>query len=51
MQAEAETAPVSANVFKTDQIPAIETGGLSVLAASTDLVTTLRGQPSPQASS
>ncbi|MGO9179416.1 MAG: ABC transporter permease [Candidatus Limnocylindrales bacterium] len=43
VQAEAETAPVSANVFKTDQIPAIETGGLSVLAASTDLVTTLRG--------
>ncbi|MGO9179334.1 MAG: ABC transporter permease [Candidatus Limnocylindrales bacterium] len=43
VQAEAQTAPVSANVFKTDQIPSIETGGLSVLAASTDLVTTLRG--------
>jgi putative ABC transport system permease protein len=44
VQAEAQTAPVSATVFKTDQIPSIETGGLSVLAASTDLLTTLRGQ-------
>ena len=43
VQAQAETAPVSANVFKTDRIPSVETGGLSVLAASTDLLTTIRG--------
>jgi putative ABC transport system permease protein len=43
VQAEAETAPVTANVFKTDKIPSIETGGLSVEAASIDLLSTLRG--------
>ncbi len=43
VQATAATAPVSANVFKTDRIPAVQTGGLGVVAAQTDLLETLRG--------
>jgi putative ABC transport system permease protein len=42
VQATAATAPVTANVFKTDKIPAVQTGGLSVLAAETNLLETLR---------
>jgi len=42
VEATAATAPVSANVYKTDQIPVVQTGGVSVLAAQTDLLDTLR---------
>jgi putative ABC transport system permease protein len=42
VEATAATAPVPANVYKTDQIPAVQTGGVSVLAAQTDLLEALR---------
>lgn len=43
VQATSATAPVSAYVYRTDQIPAVQTGGVGVLAAETDLLTTVRG--------
>jgi putative ABC transport system permease protein len=42
LEATAATAPVSANVYKTDLIPTVQTGGVGVLAAQTDLLGTLR---------
>jgi putative ABC transport system permease protein len=44
VEATAATAPVDANVYKTDQIPTVQTGGLGVVAAQTDLLETLRGK-------
>jgi putative ABC transport system permease protein len=43
VQATSATAPVRATVFKTDRIPTVQTGGLSVVAAQTNLLATLRG--------
>ncbi len=34
---------VDANVYRTDRIPSEQTGGIAVLAAGTDLLTTLQG--------
>lgn len=42
VEATAATAPVSANVYKTDLIPSVQTGGVGVVAAQTDLLDTLR---------
>ena len=42
VQATSATAPVVANVFKTDVIPTVQTGGIGVAAAQTDLLDTLR---------
>ncbi|MGH2464698.1 MAG: ABC transporter permease, partial [Candidatus Limnocylindrales bacterium] len=42
VQATSATAPVSVTVFKTDRIPTVQTGGLSVVAAQTNLLDTLR---------
>ena len=44
VEATAATAPVDANVFKTDLIPTVQTGGLGVVAAQTGLLETLRGR-------
>ena len=43
VQATSATAPVRATVFKTDQIPRVETGGLNVVATQAGLLDTLRG--------
>lgn len=43
VQATAATAPVDAKVYKTDNIPSAQTGGVSVVAAETNLIETLRG--------
>jgi putative ABC transport system permease protein len=43
VQATAATAPITATVFKTDRIPSVQTGGVSVLAADSNLLETLRG--------
>jgi putative ABC transport system permease protein len=43
VQATAETAPVTQPVYRTDQVPAGHTGGISVVAAQTNLLTTLHG--------
>jgi putative ABC transport system permease protein len=40
----AATAPVTAAVLKTDKIPSVQTGGVTVVAAETDLLETLRGR-------
>jgi putative ABC transport system permease protein len=45
VQAIAATAPVDAGVYKTDKIPSVQTGGVSVVAAETNLLDTLRGNP------
>ncbi len=42
IQATAATAPVTANVYRSDRIPSVQTGGVSVIAAETQLLTTLR---------
>jgi putative ABC transport system permease protein len=43
VQATAATAAVRVSVFKTDQIPRVQTGGIGVVAAQTNLLDTLRG--------
>jgi putative ABC transport system permease protein len=43
VESTAASAPVTANVFKTDKIPSVQTGGVSVVAAETNLLETLRG--------
>lgn len=43
VQATSATAPVSGNVYKTDLVPSVQSGGLSVVAAQANLLDTLRG--------
>jgi putative ABC transport system permease protein len=43
VEATSATAPVSATVHRTDRIPDVQTGGIGVVAAQTDLLDTLRG--------
>lgn len=43
VQATAATAPVEANVYRSDLIPRVQTGGIAVLAAEPELLDTLRG--------
>ena len=43
VQATSATAPVSGSVYKTDLIPRVQSGGLSVVATQTSLLDTLRG--------
>ena len=42
IQATAATAPGAAHVYRSDRIPSVESGGVSVVAAETQLLTTLR---------
>jgi putative ABC transport system permease protein len=42
VQATSATAPVSANVYKTDLVPSVQSGGLNVVATETTLLDTLR---------
>lgn len=43
VQATAATAPVKADVYRSDRIPRVQTGGIAVLAADPELLDTLRG--------
>jgi putative ABC transport system permease protein len=44
VEATAATAPVDGSVYKTDLIPPVQTGGLGVVAAQTNLLDTLRAR-------
>ncbi len=43
VQATSATAPASASVYRSDRIPLVQTGGISVVAAQSSLLDTLRG--------
>jgi putative ABC transport system permease protein len=43
VQATSATAPVRASVFRSDRIPAVQTGGIGVVAAQPSLLDALRG--------
>jgi ABC-type lipoprotein release transport system permease subunit len=41
----AATADIDAHVYRSDQIPETQTGGIGVLAVTSELLTTLKGHP------